>query len=166
MTKKHIGCLPLIILGITAIGVLIGRFKWFVLVFGIWVCIPLYLALASLAKGDVSSIAEDGCNVEGRNSGHCNSSHGTQSRTEKIVGSAYRYKPHEADGSSRHVARRRGSADYEWCVGAIVNAGFHKDCMVMEIHDNPLHYYLYTSRGSKITYIPHHGIHSGWVDYF
>lgn len=163
---KHIGCLPLIVLGIIAIEVLSGNFGWFVLVCGMILCIPLSVALTSLAKGESSSVAEDRRNVEKRHSMCRSSCYGMQGRAEKSAGSAYRYKSYESEVPNRNIPRRRGSADYEWCVGAIVNAGFHKNCMVMEIHDNPLHYYLHTSRGSKITFFPHHGIHSGWVDYF
>jgi len=81
-------------------------------------------------------------------------------------GSEYQHRSYTSGFPNGNVPRRRGSPDYEWQVGAIVSAGFHKNCMVMEIHDNPLHYYLHTSRGNKITFFPHHGIHSGWVDYY
>ena len=36
----------------------------------------------------------------------------------------------------------RHSADQEWERGSIVNVGFQKNCIVREVKDYPLHYYL------------------------
>ena len=63
-------------------------------------------------------------------------------------------------GSHRH------SADQEWERGSIVNVGFQKNCIVREVLDNPLHYYLETSAGNPITFFPHKGIRKGWTDYW
>lgn len=64
------------------------------------------------------------------------------------------------------VTRRppRLGADYEWVRGSQVKAGFLENCEVAEVLDNPLHYYLYSAQGKKVTFFPHKGLRRGWVD--
>ncbi len=65
---------------------------------------------------------------------------------------------------SSYTPQRLG-AEFNWERGSIVNAGFNKDCMVADVKTVPvLHYYLYTVRGREITFFPHKGVRSGWVD--
>lgn len=65
---------------------------------------------------------------------------------------------------SAYTPQRLG-AEFNWERGSIVNAGFNKDCMVADVKTVPvLHYYLYTVRGCEITFFPHKGVRSGWVD--
>jgi len=52
----------------------------------------------------------------------------------------------------------------EWKKGDIVNVGIYKNCIVCEVLNNPLHYYLETSSGNRITFFPNKGLRSGWVD--
>ena len=56
------------------------------------------------------------------------------------------------------------SGGEEWKPGEIRDAGCHKNCIVMYVKYNPLHYYLNTSAGNPITFFPHRGVRSGWVD--
>ena len=56
------------------------------------------------------------------------------------------------------------SGGEEWKQGEIRDAGCHKNCIVMYVKYNPLHYYLNTSAGNPITFFPHRGVRSGWVD--
>ena len=63
-----------------------------------------------------------------------------------------------------YTSQRLG-AEFNWERGSIVNSGFNKDCMVADVKTVPvLHYYLYTVRGREITFFPHKGVRSGWVD--
>lgn len=72
-------------------------------------------------------------------------------------------RPSTPVGSS-YMPQRLG-AEFNWERGSIVNAGFNKDCMVADVKTVPvLHYYLYTVRGCEITFFPHKGVRSGWVD--
>ena len=71
---------------------------------------------------------------------------------------------HDATGGLQAVLPPRIGADYEWERGSIVNVGFIKACRVDSVLDNPLHYYLYTPSGRRITFFPHKGIRCGWVD--
>lgn len=58
----------------------------------------------------------------------------------------------------------RLGADYEWVRGGQVKAGFLENCEVVEVLDNPLHYYLYSANGKRVTFFPHKGLRHGWVD--
>ena len=51
----------------------------------------------------------------------------------------------------------------EWEIGDKVKAGVI-DGIVIEVHFSPERYYLETSNGEKITFFPHVGNRSGWVD--
>lgn len=63
----------------------------------------------------------------------------------------------EYDGNSQGKTQN-------WMVGDKVKAG-NIIAIVREIHYNPERYYLETCRGNKkITFFPHKGNRSGWVD--
>lgn len=88
------------------------------------------------------------------------------SRAHKFTPSGhtpYNGRPSTPVGGS-YTPQRLG-AEFNWERGSIVNAGFNKDCMVADVKTVPvLHYYLYTVRGREITFFPHKGVRSGWVD--
>lgn len=95
-----------------------------------------------------------------------------QQRMPALSNRAYGFTPNRSpyDGrystpvGSSYMPQRLG-AEFNWEIGSIVNAGFNKDCMVADVKTIPvLHYYLYTVRNRKITFFPHKGVRSGWVD--
>lgn len=64
--------------------------------------------------------------------------------------------------------RRQGGSGEQvqsWHVGQIVDAGFIRNCQVVAVVRKPnLCYLLITPHGKQITFFPHGGITSGWID--
>lgn len=115
----------------------------------------------------IGTLALKACRTSSRNgknyTGNWRISPNTPFQNSKERNSLAKEMPSIAGFPTRYRPPRLG-AEYEWTRGSQVKAGFLEDCEVVEVLDQPLHYYLYSAHGKKVTFFPHKGLRHGWVD--